>query len=155
MNDTFIIKSGGIELLPKVETLWYELKEHHRGIDSRFPDMSTPNFEIRQSELKERAKEIHVDWVVRRADKLEIGYCFSTIDKNNVGEIESLYVREAFRGQRIGIDLASKALLWMDQKHVMAKRVSVLSGNREAIGFYERLGFTSRVNELMVPTEKP
>lgn len=154
MNEAFIVESGGIELLPRVETLWYELKMHHRGIDPAFPDLSTPNFELRQSGLRQKSKELLVDCVVRKSDGLEIGYCFSTIDRNDTGEIESLYVREAFRGQGIGKDLVMRAMLWMNQKCAMAKRVSVLSGNREAIRFYEHFGFRSRVQELMIPTNK-
>ena len=154
MNGAFIVESGGFELFPRVETLWYELKEHHRGMDPAFPDMSTPSFELRQSGLKEKAKELLVDCVVRKSDSLEIGYCFSIIDRNDVGEIESLYVREAFRGQGIGKDLVMRALLWMNQKCATAKRVSVLSGNREAIRFYEHFGFRSRVHELMIPINK-
>lgn len=154
MNGAFIVESGGIELLPRVEALWYELKQHHRTIDPGFPDLSTPSFEMRKSGLKEKAKELLVDCVVRKSDRLEIGYCFSIIDRSVVGEIESLYVREPFRGQGIGNDLVMRALLWMDQKCATAKRVSVLSGNREAIKFYEQFGFRSRVQELMVPTNE-
>jgi GNAT superfamily N-acetyltransferase len=154
MNGAFIVESGGIELLPRVETLWYELKEHHRKIDPSFPDMSTPSFELRLSGLKEKGKELLVDCVLRKSNGLDIGYCFSIIDRNDVGEIESLYIQEAFRGQGIGKDLVMRALLWMDQKCVTARRVSVLSGNREAIRFYEHFGFRSRVQELMLPTNK-
>jgi ribosomal protein S18 acetylase RimI-like enzyme len=151
MHEDLIVESGGFELLPRVETLWYELKEHHRGIATDFPDMSTPTFELRQAGLKQRAKELLVDYVIRRSDNLGVGYCFSVIDKDHVGEIESLFVREAFRGQGFGKDLALRALAWMDQKGVTAKRVSVLSGNREAIAFYEQFGFRTRVQEMMIP----
>ena len=154
MNSSFKVESGGFELLPRVEALWYELKEHHQGMDPRFPDMSTPDFQLRKAGLKDRAKELLVDLVLRKSDGREAGYCFSTVDANGIGEIESLYVREEFRRQGIGRELAMRALSWMDQKHATAKRVSVLSGNKEAIGFYEHFGFQTRVQELMIPTNK-
>ena len=152
MNEAFTVESGGIELLPRLQTLWYELKDHHREINPAFPDMSTPTFELRESGLKEKAKGLLVDCVVRKSDGLEIACCFSTIDRNDTGEIESLYVREAFRGQGIGKHLVTRALSWLDQKCAKAKRVSVLYGNCPAIRFYEQFGFRARVQELVIPT---
>lgn len=154
MNDSFTIESGGFELLPKVEDLWYELKAHHEKIDPEFPDMSTPTFEKRKEGFREKGKEILVEWVQSKKGESSVGYCISILDKNDFGEIESLYVRVTFRGNGIGKELMERALLWLEQKKAKAVRLSVLSGNKEAIDFYSSFGFKPRVQELMIPTQK-
>ena len=151
MNEDFLLESGGFELLPRIRALWYELKDHHSRLHPGFPDMSTPRFELRESGLKAKAADLLVDFVVHKSDGREAGYCLSAIHGSAMGEIESLYVREEFRGRGIGGELARRALCWMDEKHVKSKCVSVLSGNREAVAFYERFGFRPRVYEMMIP----
>ena len=154
MNNQFTIESGGFELLSKIEALWYELKAHHERIGPEFPDMSTATFEKRKEGLKEKGKEILVDCIRTINDKTDIGYCISIIDKNDIGEIESLYVREAFRGKGAGKELMTRSLLWLEEKKAKAVRLSVLSGNKDAIEFYTGFGFKSRSQELMIPTNK-
>jgi len=154
MKKDFTIESGGFELLEKVEDLWYELKVHHEKIHPEFPDTSTSTFEKRKEGLKEKGKEILVDWIRSISDKTDIGYCISILDKNDIGEIESLYVRETFRGKGAGTELMKRALSWLEQKKAKAIRLSVLSGNKEAIDFYTSFGFKSRVQELMIPTQQ-
>lgn len=154
MNGNFIIESGGFELLPKVEALWYELKAHQEKIDPEFPDMSAPTFETRKDGLREKGKDIFVDWVHSKSDNKSVGYCFSIIDKNDIGEIESLYVRERYRGNGIGKELMKRALSWLERKNAKTVRLSVFSGNTEAIKFYQGFGFKSRVQELMIPNNK-
>jgi hypothetical protein len=70
-----------------------------------------------------------------------------------LGRAMRTMIGAALRPLRVLIrkDLVKRALFWMNQKGATAKRVSVLSGNREAIGFYEHVGFRSRVQELMIP----
>ena len=151
MNKEFDIESGGFELLSEVELMWYELKDHHSSIDQEFYDLSTPTFELRMKGLKEKGTDILVDIVREKVSDLQIGYCFSIIDKMNMGEIESLFIREEFRRSGLGTALVERAISWMDEHRVVAKKLSVRSGNREAIDFYRSFGFQSRVQELMIP----
>lgn len=153
MDGNFIVESGGYELLPRVETLWYELKDHHSRIDPEFPDMSAPSFESSENGLKKNSRQILVDFVRCATGNVEAGYCISVIDDKDIGEIESLYVRKEFRKLGVGKELLNRALAWLDQNGAKAKRLSVLSGNTEAIAFYRSFGFESRLQELMIPTE--
>lgn len=63
-------------------------------------------------------------------------------------EMESLYVRENYRGLGLGETLLSNAIAWMDEMGAHTKTVSVAVGNEKAFGFYEHFGFYPRKTQL-------
>jgi len=153
MNSNIHIESGGFELLPKIEKLWYSLKRQQAGYASDFCDMSTPTFELRQKGLKEKSKALLVEIAIDQNLNTQAGYCFSIVDHADTGEVESVFLKEEYRRCGIGRELVTRAIKWMDQKNAKAKRLSVFSANEEAIAFYKSMGFRSRVLELMIPNE--
>ena len=79
-------------------------------------------------------------------DEVQIcaGYCISSVDKNNTGEIDSIFVLHSCRGLGIGEQLMQKGLQWMDEIGAEKIVVNVAAGNEQAFGFYERYGFYPR-----------
>ena len=75
----------------------------------------------------------------------------SCLDKDRIGEIESLYLQPNYRGLGIGRELVQRAVGWLKQQQARAIRLNVLEANKEAITFYQRLGFKIRVLEMMIP----
>ena len=148
------IESGGSELLPAIESLWKELCEHHFNLEKRFSASTSPDFESRLRTLKYKGRNHLVELVRATGNSNFIGYCVSTIDNALVGEIDSLYIDRNHRRYRIGKKLIKRALCWMDEHHVSAKRVCVLAANKTAVDLYEKFGFTVRQYEMMIPAEK-
>jgi ribosomal protein S18 acetylase RimI-like enzyme len=69
------------------------------------------------------------------------------VNSEKIGEIESIFVCEAFRG--VGDSLIKNALAWMDQKGAETKTVEVSVGNEPAFDFYGRYDFLPRKTVLL------
>ena len=78
-----------------------------------------------------------------------IGYIISTINEKNVGEIESLFIHDQYRGAGIGENLLDCALTLLDERKVQSKVVNVAYGNEDAFGFYAKHGFFPRATRLI------
>ena len=79
---------------------------------------------------------MRVDLVKDKDTGQYIGYCISTIDKEMIGEIDSLYVEKENRKHGIGSQLMEKNLEWLDKNKVKSKIVAVGDGNENVIDFY-------------------
>jgi len=73
-----------------------------------------------------------------------IGYCVSTVDNRKVGEVESLFIEDRYRGLGIGDNLMKKALSWMDNVSTVKKIINVAYGNEKVFSFYSKYGFYPR-----------
>ena len=141
--------SGGVEHLDMIRPLWEKLNQHHAKISPHFvAEFQTKTFEGRKSALLEKyaAGEMRVD--IAQSQQVTIGYLISAVDSKGVGEIESIYIEESFRGQAIGDELMRQALAWLDEQNVHTKVIAVAVGNERAHSFYERFGFYPRVMML-------
>ena len=65
------------------------------------------------------------------------------MDKDNTGEIDSIFVLQGYRFG-IGEQLMQKGLQWMDEMGAEKIVVNVAAGNEQAFGFYEKHGFYPR-----------
>lgn len=83
-----------------------------------------------------------------------IGFCCSSINHSNEGEINSLYVDKDFRSRGIGRRLVQRSLDWMDLRTITVRRVMVLAANENAMRLYEGFGFQARQIELITRNEK-
>lgn len=87
---------------------------------------------------------MHVEIAVEETSGRKVGYVVSTVNSEKTGEVESIYIDEAYRGMGIGGQLMRDALDWMDQNGSISKQVEVSVGNEVAWGFYGRNGFLPR-----------
>jgi len=137
---------GSAELLDKVGILWRKLNRHHQTISTHFRDsMALMTFEQRRASWLKRTEsgQLRIDIAVLRQQEDPIGYCITTID-NTLGEIESLFVDEAYRKMGLGTVLMERSLNWLDQNSITKKRLNVAMGNDEVLNFYRRFGFLPR-----------
>ena len=142
-----IYEEGNEELLDAIQPLWEKLNEEHRQLSKHFSDVFlNNNFDKRKRGLLELAKtaQIRVDLVKDSTSNQYIGYCVSTVDQQKVGEIESLFVEESYRGLKIGDMLMKKSLSWMDQFPTVKKVIKVAYGNEKVFSFYNKYGFFPR-----------
>ena len=144
------ILSGGMELLDRIAPLWEELKRYHVEKSRYFSkDMKARRFEARKNDLTSKAKHLRVDIVIDSKEKNDIGYCISTINDSNRGEIDSIFIREPYRRHGLGKKLTEMALAWLDDQGVVDNSLYVASGNDEVINFYKIFGFYPRTIHLV------
>ena len=60
---------------------------------------------------------------------------------NHIMEINSMYVKEEYRGKGIGKALIDRLLSEIDTNEVEMIRLSVVSTNQQAIALYKKIGF--------------
>ena len=99
-----------------------------------------------------------------------VGYCVSSISggadsagahtagpdyAGRVGEIDSLFVLDEFRGRGIGTELVRRALVWLREREPGQIIVVALAENVAATEFYKRFGLMPRavVSELVRETD--
>lgn len=143
--------------LDKIAILWEQLKEHHKGRSVHFKErFEHMTFEERKSKLLAKAEEerIYVETAKEQQTMKTVGYCISTITNNGIGEIDSLFVLEEFRGSGIADTFMQHALDWMDEQAVQVKQIVVSCGNEEVFGFYARYGFYPCLTTLFQKREK-
>ena len=148
----FQIMSGGSELLDRIGPLWICLREHHAAISPRWAtEMRDKHFDGRKSELLAKSQS-GILVLIATFDGVDCAYCVATIDRKCNGEVDSLFVDEAYRGHGIGSALLGRAMQWFAERGTKSVIVEVIAGNDEAVRFYERRGFAPRTVRLMTST---
>ena len=137
---------GAQESLYLIQPLWQNLRNHHKNKSRYFADTyANKKFQDRVNELTDDSKVgIRVNLVKDKDTGQYIGYCVSTINKEMIGEIDSLDVEKEYRKHGIGNELMKRALEWLDKNKVKSKRVVVGDGNENVIDFYNHYGFYIR-----------
>ena len=152
------MKENKVELLEikvtdigKIKGLWEELNQHHYEVSTNFKEeYRNFKFDERMSLLKEKAKKsiLKIDVVNDKNINKLVGYCISSIDENNNGEVESLYLKKEYRGHKIGENLMKRSLAWMDENQVTTKRIVVAAGNENVFSFYQKYGFQHKYDVM-------
>ncbi|MCB2291361.1 GNAT family N-acetyltransferase [Clostridium sp. CS001] len=142
----FEFVTGSIELLDIVQPLWEKLNKHHEVnsecFNSRFIDIK---FEVRKSKfVNDNNLEVKVDLIKDKEKGLYIAYCISTVNKELVGEIDSIFVLKEYRKYGLGDKLMNRGLDWLDSKLVKTKIIGVAEGNENVLEFYKKYGFYKR-----------
>jgi Acetyltransferases len=143
---------GDRSLLDAVKPLWEELNLYHCSRSEHFKShYRAMTFEKRKTAILKKivaGGELRVDLAVDEATCKGVGYIISSVNAELAGEIESVYVDDAYRQMGVGGTLMQNALAWMDQKGAVEKIVEVSVGNEVAWGFYARFGFKPRKTVL-------
>jgi len=145
---TLAYRVFGEDRIDIVRPLWEKLRAYHSPLLAGFPGAKPPfNFEPRKQEILAKAEpgKIRVELVSAASDRSDIAYCISTVSKDGQGEIDSMFVEEAFRGRGIGSELVRRALAWLAGAGATSRVVTVAHANEEALAFYKRFGFEPRM----------
>jgi len=82
--DRYDIKQGNVDNLDLIRPLWEKLNQLHFDLSphfkTRFQDM---NWDKRKRKLIEKSKDILFDYVIDENGSKIVGYCISTIDKED------------------------------------------------------------------------
>ena len=148
---------GDQTLLDQIAPLWEQLKQYHASVSTYFTDAYTDfTFDMRQKQLTEKSGDGQLRVVLARdRDRSEyVGYCVATITPDGVGEVDSLYVDNSYRGQDIGTRLTETVLNWFERNKVSSRLILVAYGNDRVLEFYRRFGFYPRSYILKEPPKK-
>jgi len=142
--DRYDIKQGNVDNLDLIKPLWEKLNQLHYDLSlhfkKRFQEM---NWDKRKRKLLQKSKDILFDYVIDKNDNKIIGYCISTIDKEDdkVGEIDSIYIDESYRKSGLGKQLVERAILWLKSNNTETQKLLVGVGNEQVIDFYKQFDF--------------
>jgi ribosomal protein S18 acetylase RimI-like enzyme len=141
------------ENLDLLEPLWSALREHHAAVT---PELGTPRPRL---ESWRRRRDQYEAWLsepgsfvlVAKGPEGLVGYALVHLRSGSstwslgewAGELETLSVLPAARSQGIGTALLAAVREELRTAGVIELSLHVLPGNLEAIGFYERHGFST------------
>ena len=145
-----------IREIESIRPLWFLLNKYMStqttNFRSHFEQMT---FERRKAyfEQVEVAGNLCIDLAFDAGDgNRYVGYCVSSLSKEKTGEItgeiESIFVDEAYRSNGIGSTLVTRAIAWLDEHGSSRNRVSVSEGNEAVWNFYKKFGFYPRMTVL-------
>ena len=90
-----------------------------------------------------------IDVIVDLESNRDIGYCLSSVTKDSIGEVDSLYVKEEYRDAHMGTILMQRAMDFFEMHHTIKDVLHVSEGNEHALSFYEKYGFQTRYYQLV------
>lgn len=136
------ILRGSKEELDIIKSGWQQLNSYHESVSKHFAHKYTNmNWEKRKKTLIHNAADLMFDYVLH--DKKLIAYCVSSVHRLNskIGEIDSLFVDEAFRSSGIGKTLVERAMDCLLEKQTEIQKISVAVGNDNVLDFYKQFDF--------------
>lgn len=149
MSEVTLVE-GGPERLDDIRLLWEQLNDHHLGISAHFKDdFAYYEFADRKAYLESKATLGELRLFILHAAGESVGYCAASLRRDLHGEIESIYIRDDYRGRNLGHTLMRAALAWMDGNGAVTKSVNVVYGNESAFPFYAKYGFYPRSTTLL------
>ena len=77
----------------------------------------------------------------------------SSISDERVAELSNVVVRPEARGQGLGRALVAEVGRWAASRGARRVAIRTYSANREALAFWERLGFQARYVQMTAPAE--
>jgi diamine N-acetyltransferase len=137
--------------LDQIKALWEDLNSYMGERSTYFKQhFVAMTWVKRKADLLEKAAKgiMHIDLAIDAVTGQSVGYLVSSVITKKIGEIESIFVCEAYRGMGVGDLLMKNALAWMDQNGSIEKIVEASVGNEQVFGFYGRYGFLPRLIQL-------
>ncbi|MBN2879055.1 MAG: GNAT family N-acetyltransferase [Clostridia bacterium] len=139
--------TGGVELVDRLEPLWNKLRLLHSSCSVYFSDaFLSVSYNDRKVSFLDENKKLFI--IIAHCEGIDIGYCAASVSSNK-GEIESIYIDEDYRGQKIGTELTKQSLDWIAQNGVENSELYVAVGNERALKFYEQFDFYPRTIKLV------
>ena len=142
--ESFTIKQGNETELDLVKPLWEKLNQLHVDLSpyfkGRYREM---DWNKRKLNLLNKSKKTQLDYVIIPENDEVIGYCISSIDKEDdtIGEIDSIYIDETYRKSGLGKQLIERAILWLINNGTETQKIIVGVGNEHVLDFYKQLDF--------------
>lgn len=129
-------------MLDHVGPLWEKTRDYHRDISLYFcAKFASIDFKTRKTDLLNKSTQGKLNIILAKDADTDIGYCVSTINRENICEIDSVYVEPSYRRQGVAGNLVKAAADWMTECGVKSKMLCVAVGNEDVIEFYKTFNF--------------
>lgn len=125
-----------------IKPLWEQLRDYQssKSIDFK-DDLKNNTWEKRKKALINENKRLKI---FLAKDIEYIGYCISSITNESKGEIDSIFITSNYRESGTGSEFMNRALKWFEESGITDIYISVVVGNEEVLGFYNKFGFKPR-----------
>lgn len=142
--NSFHFKEGSSELLNYCGNLW-ELFISNQAQNAGEMSLGVQEYlhSLRNESLLQKTKDgkLHVQLVYVGKEQEPIGFCITSLTKDRVGEIETLYVVDRYQRNKLGGKLFQNAMAWMETEKAIEQRLVVATGNEKVFNFYAKYGF--------------
>lgn len=146
---SIIFIEGSQELAERIEPLWIKLNDIHIKKSIYFSDkFNRFTFEHRKNGIFSKDEKVLCILVMDSESNKDIGYVIASIDNHRVGEIDSLYIENKYRGENIGGELINKSTEWLKENNAKQIKIGVAVGNEDVMKLYERHNFYPKVTIL-------
>jgi len=143
-----VVVEAGIERLDDIHPLWESLNRLHESVTPHFKAIFAKNsFAYRKLYLEGKHAAGNIRIFFAEDNGNPVGYLVVSLSDQH-GEIESLFIKEAYRGNKLGDSLMRAALNWLDSNGATSKSINVVFGNEAAHPFYAKYGFFPRSTTL-------
>lgn len=142
--DRYCIKQGNVADLDMIKPLWEKLNQLHYNLSPHFKSRyQNMKWTYRKRLLIEKSKDLLLEYVIDNNTNEIIGYCISTIDRNDPksGEIDSIFIDEAYRNSGLGKQLITRAIQWLNSNNTETQKLIVATGNEQVLDFYKQFEF--------------
>ena len=132
--------------IDRIQPLWKKLIQANASNSPYFADYyGTFEFTVRKGFLQEKldgGAKLYTAVLVDEETQQDIGFVTATYHTGvSFGEVEMLYVEEAYRGKSLGSKLLTMALECMDRENIRDRKLCVTYGNDAALKLYQKFGF--------------
>lgn len=135
--------------IAQIKPLWEKLNSIHYRDSIYFQEYYQHfTFEERCRSLLDLPDDRLKIWILSDS-KNPVGYCIASI-KDQVGEIDSIFVDEEFQGAGYGNLLVKKCIAWLKANQCKKILVAVADGHESVFPFYMKLGFYPRLTYLQL-----
>jgi GNAT superfamily N-acetyltransferase len=140
--------------IPRLEPLWRELYAHQagHGMLLQLPESAFDAWVASIAPFVGRFAVVVVALDGREAVGFVAGRVRSLppyFGAGQVGAIGEVYVREHHRGGGLGRRLVERAVEWYRENGLSRVELQVVAGNPEAVRFYERIGWTQELVQMV------
>ncbi len=123
-----------------LRSLWLELIEHHRGLDSEYPPpRGVESVLEREIERALTASDVRA-FVADGESGAAVGFLLAEITPE-AGWVHELFVAPLERRVGVGRALLEQATAWFDVRDVHRRRVRVEQANATALSFWRAAGY--------------
>ncbi len=138
-----IIKESHISHINELQYLWEGLRDHHNTLSRR---TSSITFQDRAEQFREKSikGKLYILVALDEEEDRKIGYCISSITDTNEGEIDSLFILDAYRSHGIGDSFLTRTLEWFEKNNSKDIKVAVQYENEAVVSFYRKHDFFPR-----------